>query len=111
MMDYLTSLIPTGVRALLKLHWQKTTSLSTANAEYYSASTAATEVLFLCNLLKSMGFAPELTPVYKPKDNTACIEWGTVVGRQEHAKHIDMRKHFALEAIQNGHASFRPSSP
>ena len=36
---------------------QKTTALSTAEAEYYSASTAATEVLYLRNLLENMGFA------------------------------------------------------
>jgi hypothetical protein len=41
---------------------QKTTALSTAEAEYHSASTAATEVLYLRNLLERMGFAqPEPT--------------------------------------------------
>jgi hypothetical protein len=63
---------------------QKTTALlvSTAEAEYYSASTAATEVLYLRNLLELMGFAQSKpTPVYE--DNTACIEWGNnVIGRQ-----------------------------
>jgi hypothetical protein len=82
---------------------QKTTALSTAEAEYYSASTAATEVLYLRNLLDSMGFAQTSpTPVYE--DNTACIEWGNnVIGGRERAKHIDIRKHFAHEVIQNGH--------
>jgi hypothetical protein len=37
------------------------------------------------------------------EDNTACIEWGiNVIGRWERAKHIDIRKHFAHEVIQNG---------
>ncbi len=37
------------------------------------------------------------------EDNTACIEWGNnVVGGRERAKHIDIRKHFAHEVIQNG---------
>jgi hypothetical protein len=50
-----------------------------------------------------MGFAqPQLIPVYE--DNTACIEWGNnVIGGRERAKHIDIRKHFAHEVIQNGH--------
>ncbi len=67
-------------------------------SEYYSASTAATEVLYLRNLLERMGFAqPEPTPVYE--DNTACIEWGNnVIGGRERAKHIDIRKHFVHEA-------------
>lgn len=42
------------------------------------------------------------TPVYE--DNNACIEWSNnVIGGRERAKHIDIRKHFAHEAIQNGH--------
>jgi hypothetical protein len=36
------------------------------------------------------------------EDNTACIEWGNhVIGGREHVKHIDIRKHFAHEVIQN----------
>ncbi len=38
------------------------------------------------------------------EDNMACIEWGNnVIGGRERAKHIDIRKHFAQEAIKNGH--------
>ncbi len=78
---------------------QKTTALSralsTAEAEYYSASTAATEVLYLRNLLDSMCFAQASpTPVYE--DNIACIEWeNNIIGGRERAKHIDIWKHFA----------------
>jgi hypothetical protein len=74
---------------------QKTTALSTAEAEYYSTSTAATEVIYLWNLPETMGFAQRSpTPVYE--DNTACIEWGNnVIGGRDRAKHIDIRKHFA----------------
>ncbi len=55
---------------------QKTTALSTAEGpkrRYYSASTAATEVLYLRYLLESMGFVafafaqPSPTPVYEDK--------------------------------------------
>ncbi len=81
---------------------QKTTALSTAEAEYYSASTAAMEVLYLQYLLERLDFAQQKpTPVYE--DNLACIEWGNnVIGGRERAKHIDIRKHFAHEVIQNG---------
>ncbi len=38
------------------------------------------------------------------EDNAACIEWSNhVIGGREHAKQIDIRKHFAHEAVQNGH--------
>ena len=54
-----------------------------------------------------MGLEPKSpTPVYE--DNTACIEchdeWtNNVIGGRERAKHIDTRKHFALQAAQLGH--------
>ena len=89
------------------IHWksklQKTIALSTAEAEYYSASLAAVEVIYLRQLLKQMGFAPQSwTPVYE--DNNACIEWSNhVIGGRERAKHIDIRKHFAHEVIKHGH--------
>ncbi len=77
-------------------------SVSTAKAEYYSASTAGSEVLYLCKLLERMGFAQtSITPVYE--DNMACIEWGKhVISGRERAKHIDILKHLAHKVIQNG---------
>jgi hypothetical protein len=111
--DYLALLIPTGEIPLLAAQHlanyahttdQKTTALSTAasEAEHYLASSAATEVLYLGNLLENIGFAQQKpAPVYE--DNTACIEWdNNVIGGRECAKHIDIRKHFA-QVIQNGH--------
>jgi hypothetical protein len=89
---------------MLKSKMQKTTALSTAEAEYYSASTAGSEILYLRALLERLGIAQKApTPVYE--DNTACIEWGKdVIGGRERAKHIDsdIRKHFAHEVIRNG---------
>jgi hypothetical protein len=85
-----------------KSKMQKTTALSTAEAEYYYASTAAMEVLYLRYLLERLDFAQQKpTPIYE--DNSACTEWGNnVIGRRERAKHIDIPKHFAHEVIQNG---------
>ena len=79
---------------------QKTVALSMAEAEYYSASV---ETIYLRGLLSNMRLPEEGdTPVYE--DNTACIEWANhVMGGRERAKHIDIRKHFAHEAVQNGH--------
>jgi hypothetical protein len=57
-----------------RLHCQ----LSTAEAEYYSASEIAVENIYLRNLVRNMGLPQEDdTPVYE--DNTACIEWGNHV--------------------------------
>ena len=82
---------------------QKTIALSTAGAEYYPASEIAVEIIHLRKLIRNMGSPQEDdTPVYE--DNTACIECGNhIVGGRERAKHIDIRKHFAHEVIQNSH--------
>ena len=82
---------------------QKTIALSTAEAEYYSASEMAVEIIYIRNLIRNMGLPQDDdTPVYE--DNTACIEWGNhIIGGRERAKHIDIRKHFAHEAIKNRH--------
>jgi len=91
---------------LWRSRMQKTIALSTAEAEYYPASEMAVEkleIIYLRNLIRNMGLPQEDdTPVYE--DNTACIEWGNhIIGGRERAKHIDIRKHFAHEAIQNRH--------
>jgi hypothetical protein len=82
---------------------QKTVALSTAEAEYYSASEMAVEVIYLRNLLGNMRLGQiNHTPVYE--ENSACIEWSNqIIGERERAKHIDFRKHFAHEAVQNGY--------
>jgi hypothetical protein len=96
-------LLYNGAPVMWRSKMQKTTALSTAEAEYYSASTAATEVMYVRDLLDRLGFGQRSpTPVFE--DNNACIEWGNnVIGGRERAKHIDIRKHFAHEAIQNGY--------
>jgi hypothetical protein len=84
-----------------KSKMQKTTVLSTAEAEYYSALAAGCEVLYLRALLGRLGFQQKKpTPIYE--DNTACIKWGNnVISGRERAKNINIRKHFAHEVIQN----------
>ncbi len=55
---------------------QKTTALSTAEAEYYSASTAGSDVLYLCKLLNQLGFTQQSPkPVYE--DNIASMSGET----------------------------------
>jgi hypothetical protein len=82
---------------------QKTIALSTAEAEYYSASNAAVERIYLQSLFRNMGVTSKSwTLVYD--DNNACIEWSNnIIGGRERAKHIDIRKKFSHKAVQNGH--------
>ncbi len=58
-----------------KSKMQKTTALSTAEAEYYSALAAGCEVLYLRALLYRLGFKQKKpTPIYEY--TTECIiEW------------------------------------
>jgi hypothetical protein len=85
-----------------KSKMQKTTALFTAEVEYDSALVAGCQVLYLRALLDSLEFKQKKpTPIYE--DNTACIEWGyNVICGCERAKHIDIRKHFALDATGQG---------
>ena len=47
---------------------QKTIALSTAEAEYYSASEVAVEIIYLRNLIRNMGLPQEDdTPVHENK--------------------------------------------
>ena len=82
---------------------QKTVALSLAESEYYTALEMAIEITYLHTLLANMQLRQsDNTPVFE--DITACIEWANhVIGGRERAKHIDIRKHFAHEAVQNGH--------
>ncbi len=69
------------------------------------------DVLYLRNLPERLGFAQK-DPTQVFEDNTACIEWGNnVIGGRERAKHIDIRKHFAHEVIQNGNMRLSYESP
>ncbi len=81
-----------------KSKMQKTTALSTAEAKYYAASTAGSEVLCLHKLLKRMGFS-QTSPTPIHDDNTV---GNNVSGERKRAKHIEIWKHFAHEVIQNG---------
>jgi hypothetical protein len=68
---------------------QKMTALSTAEAEYYSASSAGSDMLDLRKLLEQLGFAQN-SPTQAYEDNTACTKWGnSIIGGREQAKHID----------------------
>ncbi len=74
---------------------QKTIALSTAEAEYYSASEIAVEIIYLRNSIRSVGL-PQEDDTSVCEDNTAWIEWGNhIIGGHERAKHIDIRKTFA----------------
>jgi hypothetical protein len=82
---------------------QPSVALSTGEAEYMAASDISKEIIYLRRLVGNLGFE-QRAPTPVGEDNTACIEWGNhVIGGRERAKHIDIRKHFARQAIKEGH--------
>jgi hypothetical protein len=82
---------------------QPTVALSTAEAEYISASAMVQEVIYLRTFLTNLGF-PQTEPTCVFADNETCIAWSEgSVGGSERAKHVDLRVHFVHEAREAGH--------
>ena len=81
---------------------QSVHALSSAEAEFIAASSVVQEVIFLRRLLAELGFPQtSFTPIFA--DNETCIRWSRgAVGGSEHAKHIDLRKHFVHAASDQG---------
>ena len=67
-----------------------------------TGSVVAKELIYLRRLCTYLGWPPRApTPV--GEDNSACIEWTNyIIGGHDLAKPIDLRKHFAHQAVQDG---------
>ena len=82
---------------------QPTVALSSAEAEFISASAMVQEVIYLRKFLGNLGF-PQTLPTSVFADNETCIAWSEgSVGGSERAKHVDLRMHFVHEARAAGH--------
>ena len=82
---------------------QPTVALSSAEAEFISASSMVQEVIFLRKFLSNLGF-PQTAPTPVFADNETCIAWSEgSVGGSDRAKHVDLRMHFVHEARAAGH--------
>ena len=74
---------------------QHTTSLSSTEAEYYSAAKAVQTLLFKINLLDELKSA--VTPAVLAEDNTGCIYMIKNQTTTSRTKHIDIRAHLMRE--------------
>ena len=82
---------------------QPTVALSSAEAEFVSASAMVLKVIYLRKFLPNHGY-PQTAPTPVFTDNETCIAWSEgSVGGSERAKHIDLRIHFVHEARTAGH--------
>lgn len=88
-------------------------ALSTAEAEFVTASSLVQEVIYARRLLEQLGFPQqEPTPVMRGpvyEDNTRCIKRSEgSVGGSDRAKHIDLREHFIHEAVDKNILEHEP---
>jgi hypothetical protein len=79
----------------------KSVTLSSTEAEYYASSEAAKELVFVHNLIKSMGIELQL-PIILQVDNTGAIYLANNYSTGPRTKHIDIRAHFVRELIVDG---------
>ncbi|KAJ1044679.1 hypothetical protein NDA10_007221 [Ustilago hordei] len=84
---------------------QKCMSLSAVEAEFIAATEATHEVLFLKQLLRSIGIATGTPTVYS--DNTGCIQVSKDPAQHWKLKHIDTKYHFVHNNVQEGRVQIK----
>ncbi|KAL0539894.1 hypothetical protein IC582_024115 [Cucumis melo] len=78
---------------------QNCVSLSTAEAEYISAKSACTQIIWMNNMLQEYGFAQETMTLYC--DNMSAIDISRNLVQYSRTKHINIRHHFIRELVEN----------
>ncbi|SYW81752.1 uncharacterized protein UHO2_00256 [Ustilago hordei] len=84
---------------------QKCISLSAIEVEFIAAMEATHEVLFLKQLLCSIGIATGTPTVYL--DNTGCIQVSKDPAQHWKLKHIDTKYHFIHNNVQEGRVQIK----
>ena len=75
---------------------QRSVTLSSTEAEWIALSEVAKEVLFMAQVLKSMGIKIEL-PIVIRVDNTAAIFLSNNVTTNQRTRHVDIRTKFVMQ--------------
>jgi hypothetical protein len=77
----------------------KLVTLSSTETEYVALCEAATEVVFLRQLLADIGF-PQKDPTVLYEDNQSTMAMADGGGQHQRSKHINVKYHFVREQIQ-----------
>lgn len=77
---------------------QKCVALSSTESEYVTLCDAATEIVWLRQLLKDMGFEQD-APTETFEDNMAAIKIAQGAGTHQRTKHINVKYHFTRQAV------------
>jgi hypothetical protein len=79
----------------------KSVTLSSTEAEYFALSEVAKEVIFVKQIVDSMGFKMNF-PIIIKVDNVGAIYLANNYTSSQLTKHIDIRQHFIREFIEDG---------
>jgi hypothetical protein len=79
---------------------QKTVARSTMEAEYVAAAAMVNEIICVRRLLASLG-SEQIDPTVLHLDNQSTIAIAKEGGKEERRKHIDIKHHIIVEAIDN----------
>jgi hypothetical protein len=80
---------------------QRSVALSSCEAEYYAASLATQEAIWLRNLLAELQHGSKGATEIK-EDNTGCIRLSKDPCSHAKSKHIEVRHHFVRDQVQMG---------
>ncbi|GKE33564.1 hypothetical protein Tco_1452886, partial [Tanacetum coccineum] len=79
---------------------QRSTTISTTEAEYIAMSGCCAQILWMRSQLKDYGFLFNKIPLYC--DNKSAIALSCNNVQHSRSKHIDIRHHFIREQVENG---------
>ncbi|GKB23676.1 hypothetical protein Tco_0863077 [Tanacetum coccineum] len=79
---------------------QRSTAISTTEAEYIAMSGCCAQILWMRSQLKDYGFLFNKIPLYC--DNKSAIALSCNNVQHSRSKHIDIRHHFIREQVENG---------
>jgi len=79
---------------------QTTVARSTMEAEYVAAASIVDEIIAIRRLMGELG-CPQPGPTIVHIDNAATIAIAKEGGKEERRKHIDVKHHVIVEAIDN----------
>eukprot|EP00961_Rhodomonas_salina_P259186 3501865-Rhodomonas_salina.1 len=80
---------------------QQVTALSSAEAEYYAASVAGTDVTYMRRVLQDLGYE-QTDPTTLWEDKMACIYMSQTSVMYHKARHIDTRVYHLRELCKAG---------
>ncbi|GJU29813.1 copia protein [Tanacetum coccineum] len=79
---------------------QKSTAISSTEAEYITLSGCCAQILWMCSQLSDYGFQFNMIPLYCDNKSAIALCFNNV--QHSRAKHNDVRYHFIKEHVENG---------